>query len=275
MSLPYFPMFPTDFEAKTSHLTLEEDGAYNRLLRLMWMTPGCSLPDDDAWIMRRMRVDADTYERVVRVVIEEFCDRENGRVSNAKLTRIFAESEARHSRRVEAGAKGGKAKALKNKDSGSSNDKAKLKQPEPEPEPLREDTSVSSSRKPSRDEGFADFWDAWPSKKNKQDALKAWRKLPIEAKREAYRAVIHGWFERWQAASPDANPIHASTFLNKKRWEDTHSPQLLPINGGLTNAQCTHQHGGTADRPQNRPDPALEQIARLAGLGQAPGNGGR
>lgn len=51
MSLPYFPMFPTDFEAKTSHLTLAEDGAYNRLLRLMWMTPGCSLPDDDAWIM--------------------------------------------------------------------------------------------------------------------------------------------------------------------------------------------------------------------------------
>ncbi|MCP5097247.1 MAG: YdaU family protein, partial [Chloroflexi bacterium] len=36
MSLPYFPMYPTDFEADTSHLTLEEDGAYNRLLRLMW-----------------------------------------------------------------------------------------------------------------------------------------------------------------------------------------------------------------------------------------------
>jgi uncharacterized protein YdaU (DUF1376 family) len=31
MSLPYFPMYPTDFEAKTSHLTLAEDGAYNRL----------------------------------------------------------------------------------------------------------------------------------------------------------------------------------------------------------------------------------------------------
>ena len=73
MSLPYFPMYPTDFEAKTSHLTLEEDGAYNRLLRLMWMTPGCSLPDSDAWIMRRMRCDADTFERVVLVVIDEFC----------------------------------------------------------------------------------------------------------------------------------------------------------------------------------------------------------
>ena len=66
MSLPYFPMYPSDFEAKTSHLTLEEDGAYNRLLRLCWMTPGASIPDDDAWIMRRMRVDQATFDRVVR-----------------------------------------------------------------------------------------------------------------------------------------------------------------------------------------------------------------
>ena len=87
MSLPYFNLYPSDFEAKTSHLTLEEDGAYNRLLRLCWMTPGCSLPDDDAWIMRRMRVDAETYERVVRVVLDEFFTRSNGRVTNPRIAR--------------------------------------------------------------------------------------------------------------------------------------------------------------------------------------------
>jgi len=63
MSMPYFPMFPTDFEADTSHLTLAEDGAYNRLLRLVWMSPGCSLPDDDAWILRRMRCHSDEEDR--------------------------------------------------------------------------------------------------------------------------------------------------------------------------------------------------------------------
>ena len=75
MSLPYFPFYPSDFEAKTSHLSLEEDGAYNRLLRLMWMTPGCSLPDDPVWIARRLRVDAATYDRVVAPVIAEFFKR--------------------------------------------------------------------------------------------------------------------------------------------------------------------------------------------------------
>lgn len=94
MSLPFFNLYPRDFEADTSHLTLEEDGAYNRLIRLCWMTPGCSLPDDDAWIMRRMRVDAETFERVVRVVLDEFFTRSGGRVSSPFLD----ECEARRRR---------------------------------------------------------------------------------------------------------------------------------------------------------------------------------
>lgn len=147
MSLPYFPMFPSDFEAKTSHLTLEEDGAYNRLLRIMWMTPGCSVPDDDAWILRRMRVDEQTYERVVLPVIAEFCVREDGRVSNARLTRVFIESSSSHKKRVEAGKRGGIAKALKHTNKAPSIAKAMLWQPEPEPEVKKELAKASSKEK--------------------------------------------------------------------------------------------------------------------------------
>jgi uncharacterized protein YdaU (DUF1376 family) len=146
LSLPYFNLYPTDFEAKTSHLTLEEDGAYNRLLRLCWMMPGCSIPDDNAWIMRRMRVDQDTFERVVLVVIQEFFTSKNGRLSNDRMNRELALSTERHSKRVSAGKKGGTAKALKSLAAASSNAKAMLYQPEPEPEPdiREEDTNVSS-----------------------------------------------------------------------------------------------------------------------------------
>jgi uncharacterized protein YdaU (DUF1376 family) len=149
MSLPYFPMYPTDFEADTSHLTLAEDGAYNRLLRLMWMTSGCSLPNDDAWIKRRMRVDQATYDDVVAVVIEEFFTRSRGRITNPKLAKIFKETSVAHKKRVDAGSKGGTAKAAKTKDKVSSKAKAMLKQPEPEPEPYKkEDTNVSLSAGP-------------------------------------------------------------------------------------------------------------------------------
>lgn len=136
MSLPYFPMYPTDFEADTSHLTMEEDGAYNRLLRLCWMTPGCSLPDDNRWIQRRMRCDKDTFERVVLVVLSEFFARENGRVHSPRLTQEWCKANESHEKRVLAGRKGGKSKSLKDNDLDASKAKAKPKQPEPEPEPI-------------------------------------------------------------------------------------------------------------------------------------------
>ena len=79
MSLPYFPFYSDRFEAATSHLTIEEDGVYNRLLRLCWVTLGMSIPDSDQWIMRRMRVDAATFSRVVSPIISEFFVRESGR----------------------------------------------------------------------------------------------------------------------------------------------------------------------------------------------------
>lgn len=139
MSIPYFPLYPTDFEADTAHLTLDEDGAYNRLLRLMWMTPGCSVPDDPAWIARRMRVDMVTYLRLVEPLINEFCKRIGGRVVSPRLQREWKKADVTSRLRSEAGKKGGRPKAIENEEetvkAGFDFVKAGPKQPEPEPEP--------------------------------------------------------------------------------------------------------------------------------------------
>jgi uncharacterized protein YdaU (DUF1376 family) len=136
MSLPYFPLYPTDFEAKTSHLTMLEDGAYNRLLRLCWMTPGCSLPDDEAWIMRRVRAFTDAEREAVVTILAEFFEVEDGRLFSPRLRKEALLANERHSRRVDAGKKGGRPSAsLKTNDKGQSNAQAMPKQPEPEPEP--------------------------------------------------------------------------------------------------------------------------------------------
>ena len=157
-------MYPTDFEADTSHLTLAEDGAYNRLLRLMWMTPTCSLPDDNAWIMRRMRCDKDTFDRVVMIVIDEFFVRSGGRLSNARLMLEYSKSNDAHKRRVEAGSKGGKAKSLITNENSPSNAIAKPKQPEPEPYKSKRDTKVSPKKRAARlpdDWVLPNDWGEW------------------------------------------------------------------------------------------------------------------
>jgi uncharacterized protein YdaU (DUF1376 family) len=156
-------MYPTDFEAKTSHLTLAEDGAYNRLIRLCWMTPGCSLPDDEAWIMRRARAMSDDDKQPVRTILAEFFTSENGRLSNARIAREWAAASEAHSKRKDAGAKGGKAKALNLHESKPSNAVAMPKQPEPEPEPepdKKEDMGkpISPADKPPAKMRLPDDW---------------------------------------------------------------------------------------------------------------------
>ena len=135
-------MFPTDFEAKTSHLTLAEDGAYNRLLRLAWMTPGCSLPADRAWVYRRVRAHTEADQAVIEIVIAEFFELKNGRLSNARLTKEWLAANESHAKRKSAGAKGGKAKALKSNETAPSIATANPKHPEPEPEPTVDTTPI-------------------------------------------------------------------------------------------------------------------------------------
>ncbi|MCP5018386.1 MAG: YdaU family protein [Ketobacter sp.] len=154
MSLPYFPMYPKDYEAKTPHLTLEEDGAYIRLLRIMWLTPKCSIPNDPRWIMRRMRIDQDTYDRVVSVIIDEFMTISQGRIHNKRLMKEYKRTNEAHERRVTAGRKGGNSNALNYNDSSQSNASSMLqasgKQPEPEPYKKKDiSNDISKEKKPS------------------------------------------------------------------------------------------------------------------------------
>lgn len=126
--LPYMPLWVSKYDAKTKHLTLEEDGAYLRLLRLCWTTPGRNLPADDEWVRRQLRVDQDTYDRVVKIVLGEFFKVRAGRYVNDKLCEIFKHSLTVSSSRKEPGHKGGKASALKKKELAASKREANAKQ---------------------------------------------------------------------------------------------------------------------------------------------------
>lgn len=69
---PAFLLYVDDYEAATVHLSIEEDGAYMRLLRLQWRSPNCRLPNDHEWIRRRLRVSQDVYDSVIVRVLTEF-----------------------------------------------------------------------------------------------------------------------------------------------------------------------------------------------------------
>ncbi len=111
--LPFMQLYVADFEADTAHLNFEEDGAYNRLLRLCWRTSGCSVPDDPIWIARKMRADLETYHRLIEPLIKEFFAKDRGRVFQGRQQREWQRAKQMSDKRVAAGRKGGGAsKAL-------------------------------------------------------------------------------------------------------------------------------------------------------------------
>lgn len=114
--LPFLPLWVSKYEARTGHLNLEEDGAYTRLLRLSWMTPKCQIPADDAWIMRRMRVDQPTYERVVKPILDEFFYKAEGAWRNERLLAEYTARTQSKKQKSEAGSRGGKNSARKKRE---------------------------------------------------------------------------------------------------------------------------------------------------------------
>lgn len=183
MSIPYMPLYVTDYEGDTAHLTIEEDGAYMRLLRLCWRTPGCSVPDDPKWIMRKMRVSADDYYRVVEPMIDEFFTKGMGRVFHARLQREKDAIEATHKARSAAGKLGNKKrwedgeknKPLKTKENGNRPATFLQSQPKPEPEPLKRDTKVSPKSGPT---AMPEGW--FPDQAKAESLIEKYNLIPEE-----------------------------------------------------------------------------------------------
>lgn len=251
MSIPYFPMYPDDFEADTAHLSLAEDGAYNRLLRLCWRTPTCKIPSDRTWIFRRVRASSDEDKAVVEVIISEFFKKKSGKIFSPRLLEEYEKAHAAHERRVSAGSKGGRPKSLKTKDADQSNAKAMPKQPEPEP-----DIEANASKKNSRFLGFDEFWAIWPNKTAKPSAKVAWGRLSLENKRLAFSAIRNGWYENWARAHPDANKIGPVRFIKDERWSDEPDNQNTPASNPGRSGPHDSLMAGFAAFADSEPEPS-------------------
>ena len=71
---------------------------------------------------------------------------------------------------------------------------------------------------------FETFWKAWPHKTNKASAEKAFKKLRNDDKEKATTRAA-SWCAKWKQENPQASHIHASTYLNQRRFLDLDEQQ--------------------------------------------------
>jgi uncharacterized protein YdaU (DUF1376 family) len=106
-------LYVSDFVGDTMHLSTEQTGAYLLLLMAMWNADG-TLPNEPAKLARVAKVPLDTWPSVWADLAPYF-DIEDGKVGHGRLALELAKFARKSEARREAGSRGGKAKALKDK----------------------------------------------------------------------------------------------------------------------------------------------------------------
>jgi hypothetical protein len=127
--------------------------------------------------------------------------------------------------------------------------------------PSAENRAARADRKDKAEpEHFAAFWQAWPKKEKRKDALAAFAKLSADD-----QAAAASRADTWLAARPDLlDPTryryipHATSWLNQTRWTDEAAP--------LT---TTAHDNPTATAPYQRPANGAKPTANAAELASA------
>lgn len=107
-------LYVSDYLGDTRHLSCEQHGAYLLLLMTMWNAGG-SLPDDDVKLARIVGLSVKKW-KAIRDDVIAFFTTTDGLIGHNRMTKELQKSEAKSHSRASAGARGGRAKALKDKD---------------------------------------------------------------------------------------------------------------------------------------------------------------
>ncbi len=117
MSLaPFMPLFCDAYLGDTMHLSLEEHGAYLKLLMITWRNNGQALPDNDARLARMLGVTLDRWRRKLRPVLIGFFDLSDGSWRQPRLEKQWKQSQNFIAEQRDKAKRRWADKPLKNKD---------------------------------------------------------------------------------------------------------------------------------------------------------------
>ncbi len=87
--LPFFPMAIDAYLADTRHLSDAEHGRYHLILYELWRAPKQRLPNEDAWLARRLCRSIERIIEEIRPLIKEFCDCDGNWITQKRLSKEF------------------------------------------------------------------------------------------------------------------------------------------------------------------------------------------
>lgn len=266
---PYMQVWVADWTADVQSLSCEQDGAYWRLIRAMWRNHG-RLVNDEAQLARIVGLSVKKW-RVHAPVVLAFFRVVDGDLVHGKLTETLLSVAQKSSERAAAGAKGGAAKALKNKKPSLAK-ATDLPEQTPSISDVRDhkerESNDSLVRSPKVEDRFDDFWTLYPRKIAKPAAHKAYLKALKETDHATLVARLSDQIRWGVFIDPKFSP-HATTWLNQGRWADERDPGGQGVASGSNARPGGRRSGGLVGavaRSQSADRARMEVPGREAGL---------
>lgn len=144
---PSMPLFCDAYLADTMSLTLEEHGAYLKLLMITWRNNGQALPDDDNRLARMLGVTVGKWRTKLRPVLVQFFDLSEGTWKQKRLEKewkIQQKISQKQRENAQARWKKENINSLRNNETGDAT--AYAKRMPPDPDPVREEDEGGDAR---------------------------------------------------------------------------------------------------------------------------------
>ncbi len=210
---PWFAWYPADYRSKTSHLTFVEDSAYRKLLDAYY-DRGRPIEFDRGGLFRITGAMSPEEQAAVLKVAAEFFVLKNNKLNHQRVDEELEKQGRIREQLSEAGKRGA---AIAGRGRPKQFDRPSVRQYS------QSQSQRSNTLAPSG--AFLQFWSAYPRKKSKGQAEKAWKRV-ANGNIEAIMAGLHQAIKStdWTKEGGKFIP-HPATWLNAKGWLDEQPAQ--------------------------------------------------
>lgn len=273
---PAFQFYPNDW-LSSPHITLmspAEEGAYIRLLCYAWADPDCSLPDDNETLARLSRLGEGWFKGGSTNIRKCFVPHPEKpqRLVNLRLLEERQKQQAWRNKSRLGGILSSKSRRSNPNGGSTTLEAIGSSLVEPNPNSSSSSSEIKNTLRVQRDTllngqrfTFEIFWRAYPKKRGRGPAEKAWAKIrPDDMLLGTMLAKIDQAKQTSQWMNDRGKFIpHPATWLNAKGWEDEYEEPATSTAKAPTDA-CTwlldsngHRSRGVCGQPiaQDQPSP--------------------
>lgn len=249
---PFIKFYPSDFLAGTSGLSPAERGVYITLLCLIYETDG-QVPRDDARLSRRCGAPKAAFKRTLDALIDEGKITERaGMLSNERAEKVIVDRQNRIQNATHAAQQKWDAQRKKTEQNQRPDDAGAM--PSQCPADANQNQSqieAKASLAKKRGTRLPDDW-FLPMEWGQWAVKEGYAHDQIKVEADKFKDYWHG--------VPGSKGVKLDWLATWRNWMRNSQQKA---GGKYGNANSSGQH---AQGRQDGADPALEQIARLAGL---------